>query len=33
LIIDSQPDFGSRVSVTFPQNAVCRDVREATAAA
>jgi signal transduction histidine kinase len=33
LIIDSQPELGSQVSVTFPQNAVCRDVREATVAA
>jgi signal transduction histidine kinase len=33
LVIDSQPDVGSRVSVVFPRQAVCRDTREAVAAA
>jgi two-component system, cell cycle sensor histidine kinase PleC len=33
LVIDSQLGVGSRVSVTFPQKAVCRDARDHTAAA
>ena len=33
LIIDSHPDVGSRVSIAFPREAVCPDVREPTAAA
>ncbi len=33
LIIDSQPDVGSRVSVAFPRTAVCQDTCEPAAAA
>jgi signal transduction histidine kinase len=33
LIIDSQPDLGSRVSVTFPLTSICRQLPETAAAA
>jgi signal transduction histidine kinase len=33
LVIDSQPDVGSQVSVAFPREAICPDIREPTAAA
>jgi signal transduction histidine kinase len=33
LIIESQPDVGSRVSIAFPLSALCQDAREPAAAA